>query len=128
MITRDRITSILTAYGVAYAANATIRHMQHYVDELGLGPKEIKDIIESYEQKKERSIRYLRSELEKHPEIFHTIGSYLIDRTAKAGILNSLQTRLAEEEGDRKILENHIRDLMDEKHRAVKDLIRSCER
>ncbi len=128
MITRDLITSLLTAYGVAYAANATIRHMHQYIDEIGLGLNEIKDIIESYEQKKERSIRYLRSELEKNPEIFHTIGYYLIDRTAKAGILKSLHVRMAEEEGDRKILEKHIRDLMDEKNQATKNLIRSCSR
>lgn len=127
MITRDRITSILTAYGVAYAATATIRHMEQYVDDLDLGRNEVTNITESYELKKERSIRYLRSELEKNPQIFHIIGSYLIDRTAKAGILNSLQTRLTEEEGDRKTLEKHVRDLMDEKHRAVKDLIRSCD-
>lgn len=125
MATKDQITYILTAYGVAYAATGTIRHLRTQADEFGLDQDAIVDIIGSYEEKKERSIRYLRSEQEKHPEIFHKIGTYLIVRTAKAGILNSLNERLAEEAGDKKTLENHIRDLVHEKNSAERDLIHS---
>lgn len=128
MAIKDQITSILTAYGVAYAANGTIRHLQALADETGLEQDAIASIIDSYEKKKERSITYLRSELGKHPEIFHKIGSYLIVRTAKAGILSSLNERLAEETGDKKILEKHIRNLVHEKNRAGRDLIRSCSK
>ena len=126
MTTKDQITAVLTACGVAYAATGTIRHLQTMADEIGPGQDTITGIIGSYELKKERSIRFLQSEMEKHPEIVHKIRTYLIVRTAKAGILNSLMKRLEEAEGDKKTLEKHIRDLVHEKNNAGYDLVRSC--